>query len=1251
MPDHNCPPESDLQALATGVLDEARVQALEAHLLGCDVCAQHTVELAANDTLIMAIRKTRSQPGLATIDEPHLKQLMQAFEELHPEFSSSADATAPSAPGSESIPTAANGEPPKVLGNYDLLQLIGAGGMGQVFKARHRRMNRVVALKVLHADSMRDPVVIARFEREVKAVSAISHPNIVAAYDADQEGDVHFLVMEYVEGSDLSVLVKQSGPFSVERAIQCVLQAARGLQAAHAQGIVHRDIKPANLLLDNNGTIKILDMGLARFHGDVPAQAELTALGMVMGTVDYMAPEQALDTKTADGRADIYSLGCTLYYLLTGEATYRGDTLTSRLLAHQSQPIPDLRASRPDISESLVAVFEKMVAKRVSERYRSMAEVIADLEHLPSTTLLRRRQSDVARSDSDTAVLGTSRLTSSPTTSFVRRGSTGKGWRLRRRLLTCGTIAALVLTAVIIILKGKDGTNLEITVNWPDAVITVFNEQGALEVKRDFKTDPIRISLKPGKKRIQIEKDGFVTHVDDSVEIKDGENHLPISVKLVRDDPHAIAQQQPVKPTLQQPPVTPAVPAIPQRKLLPPGALDQWVQEVRALPAEEQVVAFAKKMQELNPGFELKIPPRIASSTVKELDISLQQITDISPVRAFSGLEWLSLQNCPVSDLTALQELPLKGLNIAGTRVADLTALQRMPLTNLNFCFAPVIDLSPISKLPLTELHFSNTFIQDLAPLRGMSLKHLGATFTMISNLRPLEGMPLKMILMSGTQVADLSPLRGMSLDTVHCSYTLVSDLSPLQGMPLTSFECGTTRVADLTPLNGLPLLYMDIGMTPVSDLSPLKGMPLRRLSIGETDVRNLMPLAGAPIEDFDCAGTLVTDLTPLQQMPLLKLRFTPGPVTNGLDELRNHKTLEAIATRIGPLLPTVDFWKKHAAGEFPTVKPLTRLDDPEFIKWTTEVSALPAERQLEAVARKLKELNPKFDGKFVSHAIEFETVTRIHLSSEQIVDISPVRAFKGLDELHLKGRGIISRETNVFEDLSPLQGLALKALLIEGAMVSDLTPLKGMPLTQLACSHTRVADLSPLRGMKLEWLDCNRSHVSDLSPLEDAPLKELKCGDTGVSDLSPMKGKPLRLLVCNRTQVSDLSPLKGMPLSSLMGDLTQISDLSPLEGMKLEWLELAHTPVRDLTPLKGMPLRTIRLTGCRITNLSPLQGMDLTHCYLTPRYLLRGVEVLGPMSNVTIIATEGREGIDYAPAVFLKEYAAGALKIPTPQP
>ena len=266
-----------------------------------------------------------------------------------------------------------------VLGNYVILDKLGRGGMGQVFKAQHRRMERVVALKMLPTAAMRSPEAVKRFQREAKAAAKLSHMNIVTAHDADEADGIHFLVMECVDGQDLASLVKQQGPLDAARAVDYTLQAAVGLEYAHQHGIVHRDIKPANILLSNDGAIKILDMGLARIEGAKTNDDALTATGQVMGTLDFMSPEQALDTRNVDGRTDVYSLGCTLFYLLTGQAPYDGDTMTKKILAHREEPIPSLRDACPDVPESLDTIYQTMLLKDPADRQASMAEVIEQL--------------------------------------------------------------------------------------------------------------------------------------------------------------------------------------------------------------------------------------------------------------------------------------------------------------------------------------------------------------------------------------------------------------------------------------------------------------------------------------------------------------------------------------------------------------------------------------------------------------------------------------------------------------------------------------------------------------------------------------------------------------------------------------------------------------------------------------------------------------------------------------------------------
>jgi len=292
------------------------------------------------------------------------------------------------------------GTPGKLaFGPYVILEELGEGGMGVVFKARHRGLNRVVALKLLTAAATGQENALQRFKREVHAAAKLNHPNIVSALDAGETHGTHYFVMEYARGCDLARWVKQNGPMPVARAVDCILQAARGLACAHAAGIIHRDIKPSNLLLTEDSsrpesTVKILDMGLARIeksgarHGNETTLGDLTQTGSIMGTCDYMAPEQALNAKAADQRADIYSLGCTLYFLITGKPMYPGETVMEKVFAHREEPIPTL----PGAPRTLQTVFQRMVAKNPEERCSSMTEMIAALQTCAGKPVVRKRR-------------------------------------------------------------------------------------------------------------------------------------------------------------------------------------------------------------------------------------------------------------------------------------------------------------------------------------------------------------------------------------------------------------------------------------------------------------------------------------------------------------------------------------------------------------------------------------------------------------------------------------------------------------------------------------------------------------------------------------------------------------------------------------------------------------------------------------------------------------------------------------------
>lgn len=267
------------------------------------------------------------------------------------------------------------------IGKYKLLERIGFGGMGQVFLCEHMYMRRRVAIKVLPPAKAEEPAALGRFYREARAAAALDHPNIVRTHDIDQDGNLHFLVMEYVDGSSLLEIVKKKGPMAIDRSCQYISQAAQGLEHAFRVGVIHRDIKPGNILVDRIGISKILDMGLARFyHSDDDMLTKKYDEKSVLGTADYVAPEQTINSHDVDVRADIYSLGATFYFLLAGHPPFPEGTVSQKLIAHQTKTPTPISVIRPEVPAEVAAILQKMMSKAIEDRYQSPGDVFDALK-------------------------------------------------------------------------------------------------------------------------------------------------------------------------------------------------------------------------------------------------------------------------------------------------------------------------------------------------------------------------------------------------------------------------------------------------------------------------------------------------------------------------------------------------------------------------------------------------------------------------------------------------------------------------------------------------------------------------------------------------------------------------------------------------------------------------------------------------------------------------------------------------------
>jgi tRNA A-37 threonylcarbamoyl transferase component Bud32 len=687
------------------------------------------------------------------------------------------------------------------LDHYEVLEVVGRGGMGVVLRARDTKLLRVVAIKVLAAPLAASGAARQRFVREARAAAAVRDDHVVAIH-AVEEGPAPYLVMEFIDGVTLAALVRRGGPLEVKEVLRIGIQVASGLEAAHKQGLIHRDVKPANILLENGvQRVKLTDFGLARACDD----ASMTQSGLIAGTPLYMAPEQAAG-EPVDHRADLFSLGSVLYELCTGRPAFRAPT-TLAVIKRVSEETPrPIREVNPEIPEPLCQLIGRLHAKKPADRPASAREV-ADL----LARMLADLQGQVSRAPSANAARPAA----------PRRAVLSRPWRW--------AAAALVLLAVGLSLGLSEATGVT---DVRGTVIRLLSPEGTLVVEVDDPgvsvtvdgSDVVitgagakEIRLKPGQYKVEASRNGKVVSQELVTVTKNGRQVVRISEEFV-----------------------------------PPTEAARWERAVAEMPAEQQVKAVVRRLKELNPAFDGPVTPTIENGVVVGLHFCVNEVDDITPVRALKGL---------------------KSLRCHGT----------WPKTGI---------------------------LTDLTPLRGLSLTNLNCEETRVADLGPIQGMPLTALSCRFTQLSDLSAVRGMKLESLKIQGCGVTDLAPLQGMPLVYLDAYHARkITDLKPLEGMPLEYLNLTEVPVSDLSALAGLrSMRRLVLEGMPVSDLSPLQGLQLTELCVRGTRVTDLTPIKDMPLRSLRLDYR--ADREEFVRSFKELETINDK-----PAADFWKE-AAGK-----------------------------------------------------------------------------------------------------------------------------------------------------------------------------------------------------------------------------------------------------------------------------------------------------------------------------------------------
>jgi serine/threonine protein kinase len=557
------PSPQELAAYGQGKLSPTATAAVARHLESCPRCLQLAAQAPADSFLgkVRAAGPTASGTRLP-----------------------------PPLPGQALPPAAAlpAGLPPELANHakFRIVRELGRGGMGVIYLAEHRVMDKRVALKVISPAVLDNPQALARFQAEVKAAGRLDHQNIARAYDADQAGDLHFLVMEFVEGQSLAQLLEKKGPLPIAAACHYVRQAAVGLQHACEREMVHRDIKPHNLMLTPKGVVKVLDFGLARLRSEHRAGSRLTQLESFMGTPEYVSPEQATDAREADIRADIYSLGCTLYALLAGRPPFVEETVVKVVLAHIEKAAAPLHELRPDVSAELSAVVAKMLAKDRAQRYQRPIEVAQALVPfikagsqmgVPSAV---SATAGVALPSTGTRIGGdTSRVTgpgagaskppaeAAPAAAEAEKVSpfsdlgepatparvpkkTGRHasklpppgppvWRRPAVRIGAG-VALLVLATLgglwaagVFRVKTADGSVLIVEVNEPNPDVYVDGEKITVTWGGGGKRAEVRV--RPGTRKVELKKDG-VTLYGEEVEVEEGKRRL-LTAKLTHPGP------------------------------------------------------------------------------------------------------------------------------------------------------------------------------------------------------------------------------------------------------------------------------------------------------------------------------------------------------------------------------------------------------------------------------------------------------------------------------------------------------------------------------------------------------------------------------------------------------------------------------------------------------------------------------------------------------------------------------------------
>ena len=1146
------------------------------------------------------------------------------------------------------------------LGVYKLVRKLGEGGMGAVYLATDPT-GKSVAVKVLPRHLGTNAEFVKRFRREADAATQLKHPNIIGATFAGEDLGYHYYVMEYCDGMPLDKLLVAQKTLPIAQAIAISLEVARGLKYAHDLGIIHRDIKPSNIILARDGEAKVLDLGLSKNIGD-SALSFKTVTGAVLGTPHYISPEQAQGEKSVDGRSDIYSLGATLYHLITGRTPFDGATALEILSKHVNTVLPNPQDLREEIPDPVVHVLERMMAKEPADRYRDCGELITDLVEAQEG---RTPKSQGIAASLTTIAPSARRAPLRKRPATIRRASARSN--PKNLTLIAGGVAAAVVVLLIVLMSGPSSPPVSVPAPGPTVRPPVVKgpepEKTGFDVgtwEKSVAELPPEARVKSVHARLKTLNPGY-----DGSESEHQINHGRVTRLHLRH------------PSL--------------RDLTP----------LRALVDLRELELTKTEVSDLSP---------LKDSKLTLLVLDGDKVSDLRPLRTMKDLGIVALTNLPLRDLSALEGLDLARLTVKGCPVTDLSPLKRVRLRELHCDFDAKRDTEVLKSMPLLE-QVNGVPVEEFwrklrltepasaEPDAPVAQDPLSIALAKLKKLNPdwggrethsTQDGGVSELTIVAIGITDLTPLSSLStlrrLDvsgywsmSERKEYrSTLKDLSPLRGLKLRELEFHHTDVSDLSPLQGMPLERLDAGSSAIQDLSPLRGMPLKVLGIGYTEVRNLSPLVGMPLASLHMERINIPDLTPLRGLPLQSLDAALDPQKHGaliasiktLQRLNGTPVADFIKASV-PVAPPpaaeTALWK----GALDLIPHIDVSRDTVVGPWRKEGGKIYCDGGENAVLRIPYEPPAEYDFRIIYSRTSGHCATAQFLTREGRNFFWEMGGYgnsnSGFAMIGGKGsadnatrNSLTLRDSQRYVSLIEVRKDRVTAI-VDGKKLSEWQPSMGEIGTDQGwcvdvpgliglgnCESQTTFELVQVRDVtgrgKLRITLTTPPDPAFLKTVANQPapeqvrrivdkMRELNLGFDAGSMRYKIENERVTEFACSAVRLTDAWPIRGFAFLKKLeiGDETpgQLSDIGFLKGMKLQELSLLNTRVADLSVLQGMTLTRLQLNGSGVKDLGGLRGAKITSLSIT------GIPVLdlAPLKDIPIQKLEVDRGMatDYS--------------------